>query len=452
MFHLELKFVDSLEVRLVIQVIAFLIALIVTQMVWREYRRNKNDDFLKYLLASFAILFVQSAFMLAVFVYSQVTGNKLPEVFMPMVDHILKVLGYLFLSYAFVFVANVNHNRVKKFFSVNITALVLVTPVFWYFWYQYLLTAPLVRQKFGHFYIDPIYEIWSTALLLLGLYLVTTSFAKMKKTFILAFFIIILKQLMHIVNLTLSNNTIPEMLVIERLLLVPYFYVIIMAIHREIVDEIRDVNSEKENLNQQLYDSTIQALVSSLEIKDPYTKGHAKRVTEYALGIGRLLGLSGDELRDLYFGAILHDIGKIGVHEQILNKPGSLDHEEMVLVHNHSYDGTTVIDGLANLRHIVPAIRHHHERWDGQGYPDKLRGEEIPLHARIIAVVDAFDAMTSDRAYRQALPYDKVIKELRDGRGKQFDSRIVDVFLGFLQEQPRYNISEEVAVSRDEKK
>lgn len=364
-----------------------------------------------------------------------------------MIDHILKVLGYLLLSYSFVFVAPVNRDRLKRFFATNIMVLILVTPIFWYFWYQYLLVAPAAQQKFGYFQVDLIYEIWATALLLYGLYLVAKSAAKMKGTFILAFSVISGKQLMHIFNLTISNNTIPWMVVVERLLLVPYFYVIIMAIHREIVDEIRGVNTEKENLNRQLYDSTIQALVSSLEIKDRYTKGHAKRVTEYAMEIGTRLGLSGDDLRDLYFGAILHDIGKIGVHEQVLNKPGSLDSEEIDQVQKHPYDGTTVIEGLENLRHIIPTVRHHHERWDGQGYPDRLRGENIPLHARIVAVADAYDAMTSDRAYRSALPGEHVLQELREGRGTQFDPQVVDVFLVILREQYGSEALKQVAVS-----
>lgn len=170
-------------------------------------------------------------------------------------------------------------------------------------------------------------------------------------------------------------------------------------------------------------------------------------VTEYAALIGKRLEFSPDELRDLYFGAILHDIGKIGVHEHVLNKSSQLETEEVELVQKHPYDGITVIEGLENLRHIIPTVRHHHERWDGLGYPDGLKGEEIPLHARIVAVADAYDAMTSDRAYRLALPDDNVTMELRAGRGKQFDPRIIDLFLDILRDELTAGTIKEVAVT-----
>ncbi len=432
--NLELKIVDSLEVRLVIQIISFLIALIVTQMVWREYIRNK-DKFLQLLTASFSVLFVQSAFMLAVFIYSMVTKQKLPEVFMPMVDHVLKVVGYLTLSYSFAVVANTDKVKSTKVFRWNCLALILSTPVFWYLWHAYLLQAPLNQQKFGFFWIDPVYEIWNMGLLIWGMYLVGIANVKMRCSFLIAFSIIFLKQVMHLTNVLASNNTIPFMLVVERLLLVPYFYVIIMAIHREIVDEVLEVNQEKVALNRKMYDSTIQALVSSLEIKDYYTRGHAKRVTKYCQRLGQAMGFSEEQLTDLYYGAVLHDIGKIGVHEGILNKPEGLAWPERKAIEKHPENGANVVGSLDNLRHIVPTILHHHERWDGTGYPKGLRGEQIPLNARVVAVADAYDAMTTDRAYRTALTHEQAVQELKDGRGKQFDPEIVDLFLDILREE-----------------
>lgn len=183
---------------------------------------------------------------------------------------------------------------------------------------------------------------------------------------------------------------------------------------------------------QELVDGTIQALVSALEMKDPYTQGHAKRVTEYALGIGRCLNLPADELRDLYLGALLHDIGKLGTGETLLNKTESLLPAELELIREHPLRGTLMIVGIESLSHIVPTILHHHERWDGSGYPGKLRGEQIPLHARIVTVADAYDAMTSNRAYRKALDNGTVHRELLAGAHSQFDPLLVELFIDRL--------------------
>jgi DJ-1 family protein len=197
---------------------------------------------------------------------------------------------------------------------------------------------------------------------------------------------------------------------------------------------IRDVSRELDLWGQRLFDNTIQALVAALEIKDPYTQGHAKRVTDYALCIGNRLNLPEEELRDLYMGALLHDIGKIGTHEQLLNKEGILSQEEETLVREHPLKGTLMVVTIENLSHIVPTILHHHERWDGKGYPGRLKGEQIPLHARIVGVADAFDAMNTNRIYRKALGEESILIELKKGRKKQFDPRLVDVFIQCLKD------------------
>jgi len=188
--------------------------------------------------------------------------------------------------------------------------------------------------------------------------------------------------------------------------------------------------------NHRLFNSTIQALVGALEMKDTYTQGHAKRVTEFSLCIGSKLNLPEDELRDLYLGAVLHDIGKIGTNEDVLNKPDSLSRHEETLVREHPLKGTLFIVGIENLSHIVPTILHHHERWDGSGYPGRLKGEQIPLHARIVSVTDAFDAMISNRSYRDGLEKDIAIRELQKQKGTQFDPFIVDVFIECLNDSP----------------
>lgn len=188
--------------------------------------------------------------------------------------------------------------------------------------------------------------------------------------------------------------------------------------------------------DQRLFNSTIQALVGALEMKDSYTQGHAKRVTEFSLSIGSKLNLSESEMRDLYLGAILHDIGKIGTEEEVLNKPEGLNRREEIMVREHPLKGTLFIVGIENLSHIVPVILHHHEYWDGTGYPGRLKGEQIPLHARIVAVADAYDAMISNRSYRDGLDKDVAVNELIKKKDSQFDPFIVDIFIECLNDSP----------------
>lgn len=188
--------------------------------------------------------------------------------------------------------------------------------------------------------------------------------------------------------------------------------------------------------NHQLFNSTIQALVGALEMKDTYTQGHANRVTEFSLCIGAKLKLSDDEMRDLYLGSILHDIGKIGTSDDVLNKPDMLNRHEETLIREHPMKGTLFIVGIERLSHIVPTILHHHERWDGNGYPGRLKGDQIPLHARIVSVADAFDAMTSNRSYRSAMEKDIAIREMVKQKGTHFDPFIVDVFVECLNDSP----------------
>ncbi len=204
-----------------------------------------------------------------------------------------------------------------------------------------------------------------------------------------------------------------------------------------VAKDMQVIDSSLNNIwDQQLFNSTIQALVGALEMKDTYTQGHAKRVTEFSLSIGSKLNLPESEMRDLYLGAILHDIGKIGTEEDVLNKPDSLNRREEIIIREHPIKGTLFIVGVENLSNIVPVILHHHEHWDGSGYPGRLKGEQIPLHARIVAVTDAFDAMISNRSYREGLNKDGAISELIKKKGTQFDPFIVDVFIECLNDSP----------------
>src|SRR5439155_302402 len=178
------------------------------------------------------------------------------------------------------------------------------------------------------------------------------------------------------------------------------------------------------------YDRTLQALSNALDVRDSGTEGHARRVVEYMELVARGLGVAGDELAILRRGALLHDIGKVGVPDRILRKPAALSDAEWTTMKRHPDLGARIIGGIPFLERVAAIVRHHHERWDGTGYPDAIAGERIPLGARIFTVADSFDAMTSDRPYRSALTVDEARREVERCRGTQFDPQVVDAFLG----------------------
>jgi len=176
---------------------------------------------------------------------------------------------------------------------------------------------------------------------------------------------------------------------------------------------------------QRGYTEVIFALVRAVEAKDPYTRGHTLRVAELSVSIGRELRLSPERLRVLHQSALMHDIGKIGVADAILNKPGRLTPEEFEVIKEHPVQGHMIISSVRSLRQEVAGVRYHHERLDGSGYPDGLVGEEIPLDARIIAVADVFDALTTPRAYRDAWPAERALALIDQDAGPKLDRRCV---------------------------
>lgn len=181
---------------------------------------------------------------------------------------------------------------------------------------------------------------------------------------------------------------------------------------------------------------TITTLVLTEEAKDPYVRGHSKRVTRCALEIAEALGFSENERKVIGRAGILHDIGKIGISDAILHKPDKLNDEEWAVIKKHPHRALEILEPLKFLTKEKEAICHHHERFDGKGYPDGLKGEEIPLEARILSVADSFDAMNSERPYRKPLPEDVVISELKKGSGSQLDPKIVAIFLDLLKNKP----------------
>jgi len=179
---------------------------------------------------------------------------------------------------------------------------------------------------------------------------------------------------------------------------------------------------------QRLYVETVTALAEAVEKRDPYTGGHLHRVVAYSLLLGRELGLDADSLERLALGATLHDIGKIGVPDQVLLKPAKLDDEEAAAMRRHPVDGAEIVSRIESLHEILPIVRSHHERIDGRGYPDGLAGDGIPLDARIVAVADTFDAMTTSRPYRQALSHEVAAQEIVRHGGVQHCATVVAAF------------------------
>jgi len=177
----------------------------------------------------------------------------------------------------------------------------------------------------------------------------------------------------------------------------------------------------------------VAALANAIDAKDVLTERHSRRLGTYAAALGRQLDLPPAELHAVTYGALLHDVGKIGVPEAVLLKPGPLDDGEWELMRRHTEIGERIAAPLVGSARFGPIIRHHHERWDGLGYPDGLRGEAIPIGARIVGVVDAYDAMTQARVYRAARPVEEALGELRRGREQQFDPDVVDAFLAIVE-------------------
>jgi response regulator RpfG family c-di-GMP phosphodiesterase len=209
-----------------------------------------------------------------------------------------------------------------------------------------------------------------------------------------------------------------------------YYQIHLEALLNQQTEALRETTRKIERV----YDSAVYALGAALDLKDPETEEHCRRVARNSARLGIELALSKEQLRNLSWSAYLHDIGKIGIPEHVLGKAASLDPQEMEIVKAHPLMGFRMISNIGFLKGATEVVLYHHERYDGSGYPHGLRGNDIPLAARIFAVIDALDAITSDRPYRKAQPFSVVVEELKRGSGKQFDPDIVERFLQIPQQ------------------
>ena len=204
------------------------------------------------------------------------------------------------------------------------------------------------------------------------------------------------------------------------------------------MQEIKRINAELEETNEKLeqaYLDSVETLRYTVEAKDTYTRGHSDRVSEFSVLIGKKLGLPEEQLKILRIGGLFHDIGKIGIPDNILQKESKLTDDEYSEIKNHPSIGVHILGSAEIFKDIIPIVKHHHERYDGRGYPSGLKGEEIPYIARIAAVADTFDAMTSKRSYRDALDLQVVKDEIKRCEGTQFDPEIAEVFLEILNNE-----------------
>jgi putative nucleotidyltransferase with HDIG domain len=194
--------------------------------------------------------------------------------------------------------------------------------------------------------------------------------------------------------------------------------------------------------NAQLYQQlkeqhlqTVTALANAIEARDMYTRGHSEQVMRYAVRMMEVLGATPAQVELMRYAGLLHDIGKIGIRDQVLLKPGALSEEEYVVMKQHPVIGASIVGGIRSLHEALPIIRSHHERIDGRGYPDGLRDDEISLEARVLAIADSFEAMTSDRAYRKGMPVEVALQTLVKGRGVQWDAQLVDIFIDLIRRE-----------------
>ena len=197
---------------------------------------------------------------------------------------------------------------------------------------------------------------------------------------------------------------------------------------------IDELKTEK----QKICEMAARTILKALDAKDKYTYGHSMRVTYFSMVVGKELGLSDKEMYDLQLSALFHDIGKIGTPDAVLNKPTRLTDEEFQIMKQHPSDSYEILKGFSVFEKVARFAKHHHERYDGRGYPDGLKGNQIPLYSRIILIADTFDAMTSTRVYRKGLPYETAFEELLEFSGSQFDPKLARAFIeGMRKEQAK---------------
>lgn len=252
-----------------------------------------------------------------------------------------------------------------------------------------------------------------------------------------------------------NTDIVPESIIsISILILVSFFATVIINVLEnrknelnaaliqaekvKFIDELNAKNKELEILSNE----TFEAIAKAVDVNDPYTAGHSRRVAKYSKLIAEKLGYSDNDLEEIYCAGLIHDVGKLGIDNQIINKKGKLSDEEYQEIKKHPIMGYEILKKISIRGNFAYGAKWHHERIDGRGYPDGLKGEDIPEIAKIISVADAYDAMTSKRAYRDTMSQDKVREQLVSGRGSQFDDRIADIMISLIDKDKNYSMKQ----------
>jgi putative nucleotidyltransferase with HDIG domain len=219
-------------------------------------------------------------------------------------------------------------------------------------------------------------------------------------------------------------------------------------LHEE-VDRLTASETRRRMQLEKMYDQMVHTLVNAIDAKDKYTNGHSERVSAYSVALAQKLGWPEEEITFLRYEALLHDVGKIAIPDTLLNKPGKLSDVEYRIIQSHTTAGAEILSAATTLPGARDVALHHHERYDGAGYPDHIAGDKISTHARVVSIMDSYDAMNSDRIYRNAIPTDEIRAEMQQGRGKQFDPVYLDIFMELLADGSLDRIAEQCMVSND---
>lgn len=256
----------------------------------------------------------------------------------------------------------------------------------------------------------------------------------------LLFIVSCLSQIIVLIFFETISSEIPLLIGLMFLLI----FMVIQQIYdyRTVRDTLEEEVRQKNEENEQMLIHIVRTLAGTIDAKDTYTKGHSSRVADYAREIALRCGYDDTELNNIYMMGLLHDIGKIGIPDYVINKPGRLTDEEYEMIKKHPVLGGRILRNIKEMPELSWGARCHHEKYDGTGYPDGLKGEEIPEQARIIAVADAYDAMTSFRSYRDPMPQSKVRKEIEQGKGTQFDPQFAEIMLQMIDEDKDYLLCE----------
>ena len=354
-------------------------------------------------------------------------------------------VGLLVMSLTFALIAKIKHNSKWSRVIFNTCnqwlaglicyGMIHLTDISfpeWGFWAQILLA--LVSAAI--FYISTTAAITMAMHLDAGLPFSDTW--KVKFSWLLPYYLVLGLVAMILAYAYQSQGVLGTAIVIIPLLLMRFSQKQFIDRTRGAVNELKEKNLilvHNADEIQKLNEGLLNALAEVIDLRDPYVLGHSKQVTQYAVMVASRMGLPEEQIEVIRKASLLHDIGKLGIPEKILRKPGPLTREEFAIIQGHPLLGAEILAASQALAPLISAVRHHHEHYDGNGYPGELSGEQIPLEARIVAIADAVESMASDRPYRRALSYSEIIAEIQKSSGTQFDPRVAGFMLDLLQEQ-----------------